>query len=73
MTDPGYQEVPSTGIPVARSADGKVSVRAIAGEALGARAVIDTRTPILFLHFTLRPGAELRQPVSPKENAFAYV
>ena len=55
------------------SKDGKIKVKVIAGEALGSRAVIDTRTPIFYLHFTLQPGAKLVQPVPKEYNAFAYV
>ncbi len=73
MMAPRYQEVPSDRIPVAKSPDGKVSVRVIAGEALGVSAVIETRIPILYLHFKLEPGAEITQPVPETENAFAYV
>src|ERR1700756_2759106 len=43
MIAPRYQDIPSTRIPVATSADGKVRVKVIAGEALGAKAVIETR------------------------------
>jgi redox-sensitive bicupin YhaK (pirin superfamily) len=70
---PRYQEIPSARIPVARSADGLVSVKVIAGEALGAKAVIDTRTPILYLHATLQPGGRLLQPVPRDFNVFAYL
>jgi redox-sensitive bicupin YhaK (pirin superfamily) len=73
MMTPRYQEIPAAKIPEAASADGKVTVRVIAGEALGARAVIDTRTPIQFLHFKLAPGASVTQPVPNEYNAFAYV
>lgn len=73
MIAPRYQEFPAAGIPVARSADGGISVRVIAGEALGQRAVIETRTPILYQHFTLQPGARLEQPVPAGFNVFAYV
>jgi quercetin 2,3-dioxygenase len=48
-------------------------VRVIAGEALGAEAVVETRTPIIYLHFTLQPGATIVQPVPKEYNAFAYV
>lgn len=68
---PRYQEVPASRIPTARR-DG-VAVRVIAGESLGVRAVIDTRTPILYLHFTLDPGARVVQPVPADWTAFAYV
>jgi hypothetical protein len=70
---PRYQEIPSARIPEAASADGKVRVRVLAGEALGAKAVIETRTPILYLHFTLEPGGRVMQPVPEGFNVFAYV
>jgi hypothetical protein len=70
---PRYQEIPADRIPVARSADGLVTVRVIAGESLGARAVIDTRTPITYLHVTLEPGGRLVQPLPRAYGAFAYV
>jgi quercetin 2,3-dioxygenase len=50
-----------------------VTVRVITGEALGAKAVIQTRTPITYLHFTLQPGATIIQPVPKEYNAFVYV
>jgi redox-sensitive bicupin YhaK (pirin superfamily) len=70
---PRYQDTRSERIPVATSEDGLVRVKVIAGEALGARAVIETRTPIAYLHFTLKPGARIVQPVDRAWNAFAYV
>jgi hypothetical protein len=73
MTKPRYQDIPSAKIPVAESADGRVKVKVIAGEALGKSAVIDTRTPIMYLHFTIQPGAKFTQPVPQDFNAFAYV
>lgn len=73
MMRPRYQEIPAANIPTATSADGLVSVRVIAGEALGARAVIETVTPIMYLHFKIAPGGEVSQPVPLGYNAFAYV
>ncbi len=73
MMVPRYQEVPAAKIPIGRSADGSATVRVIAGEALGARAVIDTRTPIAYLDVELEPGAALEQPLPEDFNAFAYV
>jgi quercetin 2,3-dioxygenase len=72
MIAPRYQEIPAAQIPVVQTADG-VTVRVIAGSALGAKAVIETRTPIIYLHFTLQPGATIAQPISREYNAFAYV
>jgi redox-sensitive bicupin YhaK (pirin superfamily) len=73
MIPPRYQDIPAARIPGAASADGKVKVRVIAGESLGMSAVIETRTPILYLHFTLRPGGAITQPVPENFNALAYV
>jgi redox-sensitive bicupin YhaK (pirin superfamily) len=73
MMAPRYQEIAVDRIPVAQTADGSVTVRAIAGEALEAKAAIETRTPIIYLHFTLQPGASVVQKVPPEYNAFAYV
>lgn len=73
MMPPRYQELPSARIPVASTPDGRVRVKVIAGESLGARAAIDTRTPIQYLHFTLAPGGRFEQPVPRGHNAFAYV
>lgn len=70
---PDYQDVPSTRIPQASTPDGKVSARVIAGNYLDAKAVINTLTPILYLHFTLQPGGQVVQSVPENYNAFAYV
>src|SRR5262249_28941437 len=60
-------------IPSAFTPDGKVTVRVLAGESLGARAVIETRTPIFYLDFSLKPGGLVVQPVPHDFNALAYV
>jgi redox-sensitive bicupin YhaK (pirin superfamily) len=73
MMTPRYQEIPADRIPEAVSPDGAVKVRVIAGEALGARAVVDTRIPIQYLHFHLAAGAKVTQPTPREYNAFAYV
>jgi redox-sensitive bicupin YhaK (pirin superfamily) len=73
MIKPRYQETPSARIPKATSADGLVSVTVIAGEAMGAKAPIETRTPIIYLHYRLEPGGVVTQRVPHDYNAFAYV
>ncbi|CAB3796125.1 hypothetical protein LMG28688_04240 [Paraburkholderia caffeinitolerans] len=72
MIAPRYQEMLHARIPQGRSADGRATVKVIAGESLGAKAAIETRTPILYLHFTLAPGARVEQPVPAGWNVFAY-
>jgi redox-sensitive bicupin YhaK (pirin superfamily) len=71
MMKPRYQEIASSSIPTA-SRDG-VTVRVIAGESLGEKAVIETRTPIMYLHVKLDAGARFEQPVPREYNAFAFV
>jgi redox-sensitive bicupin YhaK (pirin superfamily) len=73
MITPRYQEVRGEKIPAAATPDGRVRVKVLAGESLGARAVIDTRTPIVYLDASLAAGAKLSQAVPEDFNAFAYV
>jgi quercetin 2,3-dioxygenase len=73
MIKPYYQEIPSSKLPVAKSSDGRTTVKIIAGEVLGNRAVIDTRTPIMYLHFTLQPAGEIVQHFPKDHNIFGYV
>lgn len=73
MMNPRYQELAAANIPTARTEDGLVTARVIAGEALGARAIIETVTPIMYLHFTLQPGGAVIQRVPGEYNAFAYI
>ena len=73
MMKPRYQELRAAEIPTATSADGKVTVTVIAGESLGTRATIDTRTPIMYLHVRLAAGANFTQPIPGTYNAFAFI
>ncbi len=73
MMKPRYQELRAAGIPRATSADGKATVTVIAGESLGTRATIDTRTPILYLHVRLAAGARFSQTIPQTYNAFAFI
>jgi hypothetical protein len=73
MTTPRYQEIPKAQIPQAASEDGLVTVRVIAGEAMGQQAVIETHTPIVYLHYSIEPGGVVTQVVPAEYNAFAYL
>ena len=73
MTKPRYQEIPRAQIPKATSDDGLVTVRVIAGEAMGHQAVIETHTPIVYLHYSVEPGGVVTQVVPAEYNAFAYL
>jgi len=73
MMKPRYQEIPGAQIPKVTSADGLVSVSVIAGEAMGQKAVIETRTPIVYLHYSIKPGGVATQQVSSTYNTFAFI
>jgi redox-sensitive bicupin YhaK (pirin superfamily) len=73
MMKPHYQEISSSQIPFVNTDDGLVTAKVIAGKTLGVSAVIETRIPIMYIHFTLQPGASIVQPVPKRYNTFAYV
>ena len=73
MTKPRYQEIPRAQIPEVKSEDGLVTVRIIAGEAMGQHAVIETHTPIVYLHYSIEPGGVVTQRVPAEYNTFAYL
>ncbi|KAK4744079.1 hypothetical protein SAY87_010391 [Trapa incisa] len=71
MIEPRYQEMPSNDIPETL-VDG-VKVRVIAGESLGIKSPVYTRTPTMYLDFTLQPDSHLQQSIPNHWNAFVYV
>lgn len=73
MMKPRYQEIPGAQIPKATSDDGLVTVNVIAGDAMGEKAVIETRTPIVYLHYRIQPGGVATQRVAQTYNTFAYI
>ncbi|MCB9564480.1 MAG: pirin family protein [Kofleriaceae bacterium] len=73
LTRPRYQEVPSARLPTGQTDDGRARVTVIAGEALGARAVIDTHTPIVYQDWTLDGGADVTTPIAGDHQALVYV
>jgi len=73
MSTPRYQEVLASTIPTAATEDGRARVRVIAGEALGARAVIQTHTPIVFHHWSLEPNATATVPLAANQRGLVYV
>ena len=73
MIPPRYQDTPAEKIPIATTESGKVWVKVIAGESLGKKAVIETRTPMIYLDIHLQPGTSFTQSVPEDHNGFAYV
>ena len=54
------------------SSDGKTTVKVIAGESLGTKAVIETRSPILYLDIHVSPGGSFTQKIPNDFNCFVY-
>jgi len=73
MTTPRYQEISGAAIPQAQTADGRARVRVVAGEALGARAVIDTHTPIVYQDWSLAPGGDVTVAIGRDHQVLVYV
>ena len=73
MTAPAYRDVPPADVPVFTLANG-VSVRVIAGQALGvAGAVVRPTTEPIVLDITLPAGQSFDAALPAGHNAFAYV
>lgn len=68
-----YQEIPASRVPEIWTEDQRARVRLIAGEAMGQRAVINTRSPVIYQHWTLHPGARIHVPMASTMNACVYV
>ena len=73
MIPPRYQDTAAELIPTVTEQEGKVWVKVIAGESLGTRAVIETRTPMMYLDIRLQPGTVFSQHVPEEYDGFCYV
>ncbi|KAJ8547028.1 hypothetical protein K7X08_010614 [Anisodus acutangulus] len=71
MIEPRYQELLHENIPKVEK-DG-VSVTILAGESMGVKSHVFTRTPTMYLDFTLKPGSEHHQPIPESWNSFIYI
>ncbi|KAG9137174.1 hypothetical protein Leryth_011999 [Lithospermum erythrorhizon] len=71
MIEPKYQEMKSNDVSEAEK--NGIKVRVIAGESFGVKSPIYTRTPTMYLDFTLQQGAHLQQPIPGSWNGFVYV
>ncbi|KAL2632813.1 hypothetical protein R1flu_004292 [Riccia fluitans] len=71
MIEPKYQELSNKDVPKVEKDGVKVSV--IAGESFGVKSPVYTRTPTMYLDFTMQPGSSLHQVVPEGWNAFLYI
>lgn len=58
---------------IAEASEDGIKVKIIAGESFGIKSPIYTRTPTMYLDFTLKPGAHLQQPIPITWNSFVYI
>ncbi|XP_062274370.1 pirin [Scomber scombrus] len=70
MVEPAYQELRASEIP--KPSQGGVTVAVISGDALGVKSKVFTRTPTLYLDFSLQAGAQCMQPVPSGWTTFIY-
>jgi redox-sensitive bicupin YhaK (pirin superfamily) len=64
--DPAYQDVPKEKIPTVERDN--VTVRVIAGEAYGTKAIVNTRVPIQYLDVHMQSGGEFRHEIPSYES-----
>ena len=70
MLPPEYRDIAAKNIPHVDA--GAARVKVIAGEAFGARATLGTKVPITYLHFSIKRGQSIAQPVRPQDAVLAY-
>ena len=73
MIEPAYQNLEAEHVKLLSSDDGGALIRLIAGDLGGHQGPGSTRTPIVMVHATLAPGAQMTLPWNPRYNALAYV
>ncbi|MGA7086665.1 MAG: pirin family protein [Candidatus Dormiibacterota bacterium] len=69
---PRYQDIRAGKVTLLSSPDGGALVRVIAGDLAGHSGPGITHTPIVLVHATLSPGAQLVLPWRPDFNALVY-
>ena len=73
MAPPDYQPIESRDIPAVPLANGRGSVRVIAGEFAGHKGPARTFTPVTLFDVTLAAGGSITVPLAPRHNAMAIV
>ncbi|CAD5120292.1 DgyrCDS8867 [Dimorphilus gyrociliatus] len=71
LCDSEYQDISHKDLPIAEK-DG-VQVRIIAGESMNVKSKIITKTPTVYLDFTLKPGSKFEQATFKGWSTFAYI
>ncbi|KAJ3267857.1 hypothetical protein HK104_005589 [Borealophlyctis nickersoniae] len=72
MVPPRYQELLDKDVPRAKSENGGVVVKVIAGESLGVSAKVHTYTPIYYLDVKMEKGNTFEQTIPDQYTGFIY-
>jgi len=73
MIEPRYQDTPPEKLPKVALPDGHGQVTIIAGQALNTKAVIDTRSPMMFLDVQIEKDGIYEDTVPSEYDGFVYV
>src|SRR5437879_2824933 len=70
--DPRYQDLSGDQVKLLTTADGGALLRLIAGDLGGTRGPGSTYTPMVMVHASVEPGAQLTLPWDPAHNCLVY-
>jgi redox-sensitive bicupin YhaK (pirin superfamily) len=70
LLPPEYLDIPAKQVPQVETSSGRVKV--IAGEASGMKGALHTKVPITYIHFSIKRGKAVSQPVTPEDTVMAY-
>lgn len=72
--EPRYRDLKTWEVPVAKSPDGKVTVKVISGKSYGVELLKELAyTPVQYYYYTMKPGSHFSQEVPKGFNFFLYV
>jgi len=73
MTEPRYQDIPASRIPLMESADGKWKLKLVAGALMNLKGPANTFSPVQAAMIEFEFGAAIQLPVQENFNAIIYV
>ncbi|KAJ8114648.1 hypothetical protein OPT61_g3528 [Boeremia exigua] len=72
--EPRYRDLKAKEVPVATADEGKITVKVISGQAFGVQSLSElSYTPVWYLDFSAKPGANFKLPLPHGWTAFCYV
>lgn len=73
MDQPEYFPLPEAGLPKLVTPDGRVSMSVIAGELMGKKGVVPTKSPVNAATMEIMKGGKIEIALPQDHNAFLYV